>query len=178
MRTTLLALLLILTGCASTPDIERYADREPRFDPMTFFAGRTLAEGVFETRGGGPKRRFTQVIDGRMEGDVLVIDQVFTYEDGKVEPRTWRLAQIDETTYRAVSDAAAGPGTGRVYGDVFLWEWVYEARPGNPLANLNVRQWMYLHDTGRATNRAIVTKFGVQVAQITEAFVKPQSRRW
>ena len=173
MRPLLLSLLTLLSACGGAPAPERYADREPVFDPQIFFAGRTLASGVFETRSGDPKRRFTQVIDGRMEGDTLVIDQVFTYEDGEIEPRTWRLTRIDERTYSATSEAAAGPGTGRVYGDVFLWEWTYMASPGNPLANLQVKQWMYLQDERHATNRAIVTKLGVQVAQVTEYFVKP-----
>ncbi len=173
IRTLLVGLGIALASCSSDPSAERYAKRTPAFDPMTFFAGRTLAEGVFETRGGAPERRFTQVIDGRMEGETLVIDQTFTYEDGEVEPRTWRLTKVDATTYSAVSDAATRPGIGRVYGDVFLWEWTYAARPGNPLANLHVRQWMYRHDDDHATNRAIVTKFGIQVAQVTEYFVKP-----
>ena len=171
-RPLLLALLMFLPSCGD-PDLARYAAREPVFDPMRFFAGQTIAHGVFETRAGGPKRRFTQRIEGHMDGATLVIDQLFTYEDGETEPRTWRLRQIDATTYEAISDAAAGPGTGRVYGDLFLWEWTYAASPGNPLANLSVRQWMYLHDESHATNRAIVTKFGVQVAQVTEHFAKP-----
>ncbi len=173
IRTLVIALAFALAGCTSGLSPERYAQRTPAFDPMAFFAGRTLAEGVFEMRAGAPKRRFTQVIDGRMEGETLVIDQTFTYEDGEVERRTWRLTKVDATTYRAVSNAAVGPGTGRVYGDVFLWEWTYAARPGNPLANLHVRQWMYRHDDDHATNRAIVTKFGIQVAQVTEYFRKP-----
>ena len=173
MRPFLVAALALLSSCSTTQGPERYADREPVFDPATFFAGRTFASGVFETRSGNPKRRFTQVIDGRMEGETLVIDQVFTYEDGEVEPRTWRLSKIDDRTYSATSDAAAGPGTGRVYGDVFLWEWTYMASPGNPLANVNVKQWMYLQDERHAMNRAIVTKLGIQVAQVTEYFSKP-----
>ena len=173
IRACLLALTLAIAGCSQSAGPERYADRRPLFDPIAFFQGQTFASGVFETRGGDPRRRFTQVLQGRMEGDTLVLDQVFTYEDGEVEPRTWRVTPIDETTFEAVSDAAAKPSIGRVYGDVFLWEWIYAGETSNPLTNLRVRQWMYRQDDRHITNRVIITKLGIQVAQVTEYFSKP-----
>ena len=53
----------------------------------------------------------------------------------------------------------------------FHWEYTVALHPGNPLGNVRLRQWMYLQADGQTmVNRASVSTFGVQVAQVTEFF--------
>ena len=168
----LLALLaaVALAGCASVPP-EHFAGAKPTFDPMAYFTGHTHSWGVFENRAGNPSKRFTTDCTGRMEGDTLVLDQTFVYEDGSRQQRHWRIRRIDAHRYAAVANDVVGTGTGEAYGNAFHWEYTVALKPGNPLLAVRLKQWMYLQPDRRTLlNRGSVNKFGVEVAQIAESF--------
>ena len=158
-------------GCASLAP-RQFTGSAPTFDPVVFFTGRTRSWGVFENRAGQPARRFSTVCDGRREADgTLVLDQTFTYEDGKVQQRHWRIRRLDAHRYMATANDVVGTGEGEAYGNAFRWEYTVALSPGNPLGNVRLRQWMYLQVGGQTmVNRASVLKFGVLVAQVTEEF--------
>lgn len=170
MRVLALAVCLGLASCAGGADVGAMGDP---FLPDEFFLGRTEATGVFEARDRAATRRFTQVIDGRRDGDTTIIDQTFTYDDGEIETRRWRLEKTAPGRYAATSDAAQGTGTGVVENGVFIWRWTYAN--GTPAAwdDLSVTQRMVLHDDRTALNTVHITKFGVRVASVSEVFVKP-----
>ena len=158
-------------GCASLAP-SQFAGSTPTFDPVAFFTGRTRSWGVFENRAGQPARRFSTVCDGRREADgTLLLDQTFTYEDGKVQQRHWRIRRLDAHRYTATANDVVGTGEGEAYGNAFHWAYTVALSPGNPLGNVRLRQWMYLQAGGQTmVNRASVLKFGVLVAQVTEEF--------
>ncbi len=166
----LLAVALALTGCASLPP-EHFADAKPTFDPMAYFSGHTRSWGVFENRAGEPSKRFTTDCHGHREGDVLVLDQTFTYEDGRTQQRHWHIRRVDAHRYEATANDVAGTGTGEAYGDAFHWEYTVALKQGNPLFNVRLKQWMYLQPDGfTVLNRGSVNAFGIEVAQIAESF--------
>ena len=138
---------------------------------MAYFAGKTHSWGVFETRSGDPSKSFTTDCTGRREGDTLVLDQTFTYEDGRTQQRHWRIRRVDAHRYEATANDVVGTGTGEAYGDAFHWEYTVALSPGNPLENVRLKQWMYLQPDGRTVlNRGSVNAFGIEVAQIAESF--------
>jgi hypothetical protein len=50
-------------------------------------------------------------------------------------------------------------------------EYTLALRPGNPLANVRFKLWMYLQADGETMiNRVTISKLGVIVAQTTEHF--------
>ena len=168
----LFAVVLALAGCASLPP-ERFADAKPTFDPMAYFNGHTHSWGVFENRAGDPSKRFTTDCHGHREGDVLVLDQTFTYEDGHTQQRHWRIRRMDAHHYEATANDVVGTGTGEAYGNAFHWEYTVALKPGNPLENVRLKQWMYLQPDGHTMlNRGSVKLFGIEVAQIAESFQK------
>ena len=171
IRLGLLGLLLpLLAGCGSLAPA-RFADARPAFDPVAYFSGRTESWGVFENRSGDPSRRFTTACSGHREGDTLVLDQVFRYADGQTQQRHWRIRRTDAHRIQATANDVVGTATGEVYGNAFRWEYTVALKPGNPLYNVHLKQWMYLQADGRTMlNRATVTKLGVEVAQVTERF--------
>ena len=66
-----------------------------------------------------------------------------------------------------------GEARAEAYGNVFHLEFTLDVSPGNPLLRVHMSQWMYLQPDGRTMiNRAVLTKGGVIVAQITEQFTK------
>ena len=166
-----LVLALASAGCNSlTPS--QFASSTPHFDPAEYFTGRTSSRGVFENRAGEPSRRFTTLCDGHREADgALVLDQTFNYEDGSVQHRHWRIRRVDAHRYEATANDVAGLATGEAYGNAFHWEYTVALKPGNPLFNVRLRQWMYLQDGGQTMmNRASVNKLGIEVAQVSEFF--------
>ncbi len=161
---------LALSGCASVKT-EHFAEGRPKFVPMAYFAGHTYSWGVFENRAGNPSKRFTTDCHGHREGDAFVLDQTFTYEDGSKQQRHWRIRRLDIHRYEATANDVVGTGTGEAYGNAFHWEYTVALRPGNPLFNVRLKQWMYLQPDGRTVlNRGSVNKFGVEIAQVAESF--------
>lgn len=148
-----------------------FAGSQPRFEPEKFFAGRTRSWGVFENRAGNPTQRFTTVATGRNEKSGLVLHQTFTYQNGTSQERTWHIRRIDAHHYRATANDVVGVATGEAYGNLFHFKYTVALKPGNPLYNVRLEQWMYLQDRGAAmVNRAKITKFGITLATVTEYF--------
>lgn len=161
---------MAITGCSSLPP-EKFAGSTPRFDPVAYFTGNTRSWGVFENRAGQPSRRFQTTCRGRPDGGVLVLDQDFAYDDGHHQQRNWRIRRVDAHRYEATANDVVGTATGVAYGNVFRWEYTVALKPGNPLFNVRLKQWMYLQADGRTMlNRGTVRALGIEVAQITEQF--------
>jgi hypothetical protein len=166
----LLALGLLATAC-HTLKPESFAGASPHFEPDKFFEGPTRSWGVIEDRSGRPISRFRTEMMGHREGDVLVIVQDFTFEDGRRQQRVWRLRRLDEHRFEATANDVVGVSRGEAYGNTFHWEYTLALRPGNPLANVRFKLWMYLQADGETMiNRVVISKLGVTVAETTEHF--------
>ena len=166
----LIALGLLIPGCHGLKP-ESFATGQPRFEPDKFFDGPTRSWGVMEDRHGNPKSRFRTEMMGRREGAGLVITQDFTFEDGHRQQRIWRLRRIDDHRYEATANDAVGVSHGLAYGNTFHWEYTLALRPGNPLANVHFKLWMYLQADGETMiNRVTISKLGVILAETTEHF--------
>jgi len=159
-----------LVGCGSLPP-RHFAEASPRFDPEQFFTGQTRSWGVFENRSGEPVRRFTTVAEGREQKGELVLHQKFSYEDGTTQERLWHIRRLDAHHLEATANDVVGKAKGEVYGNAFRWEYTVALHPGNPLFNVQLKQWMYLQAGGQVVvNRGTISKFGVELAQVTEYF--------
>jgi hypothetical protein len=163
-------LAFLVTGCHSLQP-ESFAGAGPRFEPDKFFEGPTRSWGVIESRSGRPKSRFRTEMMGRREGADLMITQDFTFEGGRRQQRVWRVRRIDDHRYEATANDVVGVSRGLACGNTFRWEYTLALRPGNPLANVRFKLWMYLQDDGETMiNRVIISKLGVIIAQTTEHF--------
>ena len=162
---------MLTAGCSHLQP-QDFARVKPKFDPVAFFIGHTQSWGVFEDRtGANPSRWFTTDCRGHRESGELVLAQTFTYHDGTVQHRLWHIRRVDEHRYEATANDVVGTGRGEAYGNAFHWEYTVALKPGNPLFNVRLEQWMYLQaDSRTMLNRGTVSKFGVTVAQIAEEF--------
>jgi hypothetical protein len=166
-----LILLCLLTAGCHTLKPESFAGAGPRFEPEKFFEGPTRSWGVIESRSGKPKSRFRTEMMGRREGDSLVITQDFTFEDGHKQQRVFRVRRIDDHRYEATANDMVGVSRGEAYGNTFHWEYTIALRPGNPLANVRFKLWMYLQADGETMiNRVTISKLGMILAETTEHF--------
>ena len=90
------------------------------FDLLTYFEGKTLASGIFESRSGDVKRRFTVEMMGRADGSTLVLEEQFDFDDGERQQRIWTLTRGNSqsftgTSVDSVSEAQGGFEQGRAY---------------------------------------------------------------
>lgn len=144
---------------------------KPIFEPEKFFAGHLHSWGVVENRSGAPTSRFTTDIVGRRDGNSVVIEQHFAFDDGRRQDRTWRLQRIDAQHYEATANDVIGTATGIAAGNAFRWQYTLALSPGNSIENVQMIQWMYGVDDGsRMMNRVTVEKFGIIVAEVSEFF--------
>jgi Protein of unknown function (DUF3833) len=165
-------LTLALGGCASLQTAS-FSGGRPVFDPQKFFAGHTRSWGVIETRTGQPSQVITTESRSHWEGKTLQIEQDLVFGHDQPKHRTWRLSRLDAHHYTATGSDIVGTARGEAWGNVFHWTFMAQLTPGNPLAQVQMCQWMYLQPDGRTMiNRDTISKAGLIVAGATEQFRK------
>jgi Protein of unknown function (DUF3833) len=177
-RTLLLTLLLSLGGCASMK-IDQFAGAKPPLVLEDYFNGRTQATGIFEDRFGTLRRQFTVVIDGKVEGDTLILDEDFTYSDGEKQRRVWRLKQISPGRYEGRAGDVDGVAQGVLTGNAFNFRYAIDLKVGTKgdgspkMWRVKFNDWMFLQPNGVILNRAYVSRWGFQIGSVTLSFRRP-----
>lgn len=163
---------LLLTGCAAPLRPEAFAATAPAFDPVAFWTGHTASWGVVENRDGAPTAIITTTTDGTAEGagGLHMIQHVM--HDGKESVRDWHIRRLGDGQFEATANDVVGTVRGSPSGRTLHWSWTLAGKPGNPLFNVTMEQWMYLADNGTLLNRTIITKLGVRLAEVSEQFVR------
>lgn len=161
----------LLTGC-STMKPQDFANTTPRFVVEEYFAGKTKAWGIFEDRFGTLRRDFIVEITGTWDGKTLTLDEDFTYSDGEKDRRIWSIVKKDEHTYEGRAGDVVGTATGLAYGKALNWRYDLDLKVGDGTWRVAFNDWMFLADKDTLINRARVTKFGLEIGQVTLFFRK------
>lgn len=164
--------LMVLGGCTGMEPNE-FKDAEPKLVIEDYFAGDISAAGIFEDRFGRLRRQFTVDITGTNNGDTLVLDERFKYSDGETERRVWTIRKSGPHTYEGRADDVIGVARGAAYGNAINWRYDIDLKVGDGSLRVHFDDWMFLQASGVLINRARVTKFGIEIGQVTVAFVKP-----
>lgn len=154
---------------------EDFKDTGPRLDIQEYFVGETRAWGIFEDRFGKLRRQFVVDITGTMEGDVLVLDELFDYADGEKDRRVWRITKLDEHNYEGRADDVIGVAKGESYGNALNWSYDLDLEIGDNKVRVHFNDWMFLQPDGVLMNRARVSKWGFEIGEVTLMF-KPVGR--
>lgn len=166
----LILMLLVMSGCRTMTPSE-LAATTPVLDPLQYFEGETRSWGVIENRRGDPVSQFRADLTGRREGDLLTIEQRFTFVDDRRETRRWRIRRVAPNRYEATANDVVGVSKGEARGNTFHWSYVTAGSRAGFIDDLRYELWMYLMDDGKTLiNRVTVTKFGIVVARTTERF--------
>ena len=161
----------LLTGCASN-DVTQYAAERPALELDRFFNGKVIAHGIFQNRSGQVVRRFTVDMDGRWEGNQGVLDEHFTYSDGKTERRIWRLTKTEDGRYTGTADDVVGVANGRTSGNAFQWAYTLKLPVDGSIYEVQFDDWMYLVNEQVMLNRATMSKLGIRLGEVTLSFHK------
>jgi len=168
---------LALIGCQGMR-VEEFAGREPHLDLYSFFDGRTRAWGIFEDRFGRLRREFTVDIVGRRDGeDGFVLEEDFVYADGETQRRVWRLRRTGPDSYEGRAEDVIGVARGRVAGNAFNWRYVLALKVGPLTWNVHFDDWMFLQRDGVMINRARVSKWGIDIGEVTLSFQRAAAVR-
>ncbi len=169
----LAALSLALAGCASAPVPQDYAAETPRLDLRTYFNGPLTAHGVFTDRSGKVVRRFVVQLRGTWNGNSGVLEEDFKYSDGKVERRVWRIEDLGSGRYRGRADDVVGEAIGQAAGNALNWRYTLALPVDGRVFEVQFDDWMFLMDERVMLNKAVMSKFGVTLGEVTLAFYKP-----
>jgi len=162
---------LWLGGCASQR-IDDYATERPVLDLKTYFNGPLVAHGVFQDRSGQVVRRFVVEMTGSWNGNQGVLDERFTYSDGKTERRVWRLTDLGEGRYEGRADDVVGVAQGVARGNALNWRYTLRLPVDGKVVEVQFDDWMYLVDERVMLNRAEMSKFGIRLGEVTLSFTK------
>ena len=162
----------LLLGACAGPQIEDYARERPALDLRTYFNGTVDAWGVFTDRSGQVVRRFTVVMDCRWNGNEGVLDEAFTYSDGSTERRIWRLQALGEGRYTGRADDVVGQASGQVRGNAFRWTYTLALQVDGRVWHVDFDDWMYLMDERVMLNKAVMSKWGIRLGEVTLSFTR------
>ncbi len=165
------ALLGTVTGC-STQQIDAYAAEKPVLDLTRYFNGPLDAYGVFTDRSGSVVKRFTVVMNCTWTGDAGVLDEDFTYSDGTKQKRIWRLKKLADGKYTGQADDVVGVAQGESRGNAFHWTYTMSLPVDGKVYEVQFDDWMYLVDERVMLNKAVMSKFGVRLGNVTLSFTK------
>lgn len=160
-----------LAGCAG-PQVDDYAGQQPALDLRRYFDGTIDAYGVFTDRGGKVVKRFTVVMVCSWQGDTGVLDEAFSYSDGTTGRRVWRMTRLPDGRYAGRADDVVGEASGQERGNAFRWAYTLSLPVDGRVIDVQFDDWMYLMSDRVMLNKAVMSKFGVTLGEVTLSFVK------
>lgn len=175
-RLTLALAAVVLGGCAG-PTPADYAAETPVLDLKTYFNGDLVAHGLFTDRSGKVVRRFVVQMTGTWNGNQGVLDERFTYSDGKTERRVWRLTDEGGGRWSGRADDVVGVAQGVAAGNTLNWRYTLSLPVDGKVYEVQFDDWMYLMDERVMLNKAVMSKFGVRLGEVTLSFYKNPAPR-
>jgi hypothetical protein len=161
----------LLAGCAS-PQIADYAAEKPTLDMRQYFSGTLDAYGLFTDRSGKVVKRFTVVMTCKWVGDTGTLDEDFSYSDGTKSRRVWTLVRTPDGKYTGTAADVIGTAQGEEKGNAFRWGYTLDLPVDGRNIEVQFDDWMYLMNDKVMLNKAVMSKFGVKLGEVTLSFVK------
>ncbi len=146
-------------------------------DLKTYFNGDLVAHGLFTDRSGKVVRRFVVQMTGTWNGNQGVLDERFTYSDGKTERRVWRLTDEGGGRWSGRADDVVGVAQGVAAGNTLNWRYTLSLPVDGKVYEVQFDDWMYLMDERVMLNKAVMSKFGVRLGEVTLSFYKNPAPR-
>lgn len=162
---------LLLAGCAG-PDPSKYAQEKPVLDLKKYFNGNIKGWGMVQNRNGQVDRRFVVTIKASWKGDEGVLDESFNWSDGEKQRRVWKLKSVGPNRFIGKADDVDGEAIGEVVGNTLRWRYTLKVPFRGNTVHLEFDDWMLLIDDKVMLNRAVFSKWGVRMGEVTLSFTK------
>lgn len=161
----------VLAGCAA-PQPADYAQEQPTLDLREYFDGTLDAHGIFTDRSGKVVRRFQVVIKAYWEGNQGTLEEDFVYSDGTTERRVWVLTEQGNGRYTGRAGDVVGEAEGTVAGNAFQWRYTLRLPVDDTTYDVQFDDWMFLMNDQVMLNRAVMSKWGIRLGEVTLTFIK------
>ena len=83
---------------------EDFKDKEPRLIIENYLSGNVKAWGVLQNRSGKVTRQFSADLNGKWDGNKLILDEKFNWDDGEIQNRQWQITKIDENIMKVLQE--------------------------------------------------------------------------
>ena len=177
LKSTLLALTMLLTACSTPVEPAYYADQKPLLNMQDYFNGTLDAWGMFQDRSGKVVKRFTVVIDCKWQGDTGTLDEHFIYADGSTQQRIWTIKKTGDNTYIGSAADIVGEAIGHTGGNTLHWAYVLALPVDGRVINVTLDDWMILMNDKIMLNHAVMSKYGIKLGDITLSFSKRRQEK-
>lgn len=167
-----LVALALLNGCAG-PRVQDYAQEQPSLDLRHYFNGPVIAHGIFTDREGRVVKRFVVDIRASWSGDQGTLDEHFTYSDGTQQQRVWHLTDLGAGRFSGRASDVVGQAQGETAGNALHWSYTLALPIDGRTWEVQFDDWMYLMDERTLLNRAVMSKWGIRLGEVTLSFTKP-----
>ena len=164
---------ILLTSCSGNnmKPID-FKNKKPRLIIEDYLSGNVKAWGILQDRSGKVTRQFSADLNGTWDGNKLILNEKFNWDDGEIQKRQWTINKIDEHNYEGTAGDVVGKAKGYSYGPAFKFEYVLLVPIKGKEVKITFDDWIFKQDDRVAINRATMTKFGIKVAELTVMFVK------
>ncbi|GAA6170971.1 DUF3833 domain-containing protein [Colwellia sp. KU-HH00111] len=159
-----------LVGCST--NIEDYQTANASFDIKRYFSGNVIAWGIIEDYSNKVNRRFCVEINGTWQGDTGVLAEKFYYDDSEISYRNWQLTKHTDGSYTGKAEDVIGTAKGVHQGFAFQFNYTLALEIEDNTYQVNMDDWMYQLDEYRVMNKTTLSKFGIDLAQVTIFFDK------
>lgn len=171
LRSIAIALVaVVMSGCAAV-GVDSYRSEKPALDLAQYFNGTIDGWGMFQDRSGKVVKRFHVVLDATWIGNEGTLDERFEYADGTRESRVWKLRK-DGDRYIGTAGDVVGTAQGQAAGNALRWNYVLALPVDGTTWHMDMDDWMFQLDDTTMLNRTTMSKFGVEVGQVTLSFRK------
>ena len=169
-KITTLITVTLLIGCSSS--INKFTHSKPTLDLFDYFEGKTVAWGIFEDRFGNIKKQLKVNIIGTVKGDYLILDEKFLYKNGDNERRVWNIKRINENNYQGSAKDIDGYAKGISKGNALNWQYDMNINIKGKNIRVHFDDWMFLQEDNILINRAKVSKWGLNIGELSLFFQK------
>ncbi len=172
MRILLTVILILLLNNCSEMKPEDYKNTKPIIKIEEYFQGNVKAWGMLQGRSGKVKRQFVADMEGKFDGQNLILDETFVWNDGEMQERRWNIKKVGDNKYEGTAVDVVGIAKGVSFGSAFKFEYKLLVPYKDKKIKIKFDDWIFKQDEKTAINKATLTKFGFKVGELTVFFVK------
>ena len=172
MRLLLPIILILLLNSCSEMKPEDYKNTKPIIKIEEYFQGNVKAWGILQGRSGEVKRQFVADMKGEFDGQNLILDETFIWNDGEKQERRWTIKKVGDHRYEGTASDVVGIAKGISFGSAFKFEYKLLIPYKDKKIKVRFDDWIFKQDEKTAINKATITKFGFKVGELTVFFSK------
>ena len=142
----------------------------PRFIPEEFFSGDLKASGMFIDRFGNVQKRFSADVICKPANDGFVLNEYFTFDDGKTETRIWQIMRTSDKNFVGKTDDVRDWAKGTLTNIGLLWRYDFYLELFGRRVLVNFDDKMIMQSKDVVLNHATITKFGIKLGELFISF--------